>query len=304
MHLSSAPRRLARLRYIEELDPGEDYEEIHRIISGYEFPWDYWQSLSLAFFRTFAVPRISGLLDQTGELVAHTQKRADDTMLIMYEIARLGMESSEGRAYIRRMNRMHQRYEISNEDSAYIISLLITVPIKWINQFGWRRLTENEEQALTNYSRRLAELMGVKDTPSTFADFQLLARSYERGHFAVTDANRRLAEATMSITADMLPGPLRRPLQPVMRRFSLAILDEELLEALGLPVPPSRDRRAAALLLRWRGRLLRVLPPRSDGRRYRLNLTSYKNGYRLGDVGPDWIREENAAATKAGGVQS
>jgi hypothetical protein len=40
----------------------------------------------LAFFRTFAVPRISVLLDQTGELVAHTRKRADDTLLIMYEI--------------------------------------------------------------------------------------------------------------------------------------------------------------------------------------------------------------------------
>jgi hypothetical protein len=172
----SAPRRLARLRYIEQLDPDRDYEEIYRIITGYEFPWNYWQSLSLAFFRTFAVPSISGLLDHTGELVAHTKKRADDTLLVMYEIGRLGLETSEGRAYIRRMNRMHQRYDISNDDSAYI--------------------------------------------------------------------------------------------------------------------------------MRWRGRLLRILPPRSDGRRHQLNLGTYQNGYRLGDVGPEWIRAENATTTKTSGAQS
>ncbi|MGI5365143.1 oxygenase MpaB family protein [Streptomyces iakyrus] len=289
--MTGTQRRFDRLRRIQDLDPERDYEEIWRLVSAYEFPWDYWQSVSLAFFRTFAIPSISALLDETGEIVGHTQKRADDTLLIMYEMGRLGLESPEGRAYLRRMNQMHRRYDIANDDHLYIIALFIVVPVRWINQFGWRRLTAHEQRALTNYGRRLAQLMGIKDIPATFADFDQFAQSYEDRHFAVTDSSRRLAAAAMAITADMLPPSLRGPLTPVMRRFSLASLDEALLHAVGLPLPPERDRRLATWLLRTRGRIVRMLPPRPDSRPHRLTLATYPDGHRVCDIGPAWLAD-------------
>ncbi|WP_406263720.1 DUF2236 domain-containing protein [Streptomyces sp. NBC_00191] len=292
--MTGTQRRFDRLRRIQGLDPERDYEEIWRLVSAYEFPWDYWQSVSLAFFRTFAVPSISALLDGTGEIVGHTQKRADDTLLIMFEMGRLGLESPEGRAYLRRMNQMHRRYVIGNDDSIYIIALFIVVPVRWINRFGWRRLTVHEERAMTNYGRRLAQLMGIKDVPATFAAFDQFAQSYESRHFAVTGSSRRLAEAAMAITADMLPKSLRGPLKPVMRRFSLASLDDALLHAVGLPLPPERDRRLATWLLRTRGRILRVLPPRPDNRPHRLALATYPDGHQVSDIGPGWLADGTA----------
>ncbi|WP_328863187.1 oxygenase MpaB family protein [Streptomyces sp. NBC_00306] len=292
--MTGTQRRFDRLRHIQRLDPERDYEEIWRLVTAHEFPWDYWQSVSLAFFRTFAVPSISALLEETGEIVCHTQKRADDTLLIMYEMGRLGLESPEGRAYLRRMNQMHRRYVISNDDHLYIIALFIVTPVQWINRFGWRRLTVHEERALTNYGRRLAQLMGIKDVPATFADFDQVAQSYERLHFAVTDSSRRLAEAAMAFTADMLPKSLRGPLKPVMRRLSLASLDDALLHAVGLPLPPERDRRLVTWLLRTRGRILRMLPPRPDNRPHRLALATYPDGHQVCDIGPAWLTDGTA----------
>src|SRR5712691_7849168 len=290
----SRTRRFARLQQIERLDPDTDFEAIFRLITDYEFPWDYWQAASLAFFRTFGIPSIARLLDETGEIVHHTQKRADDTLLILYEIGRRGMESREGRVYLRRMNQMHRRYRISNDDSLYIIALYIVVPALWINQYGWRCLSAHEEQEITAYGKRLAHLMGIKDIPSTFDGFAEFAQRYEDQHFACTLSSRRLAAAAMDISADMLPRPVRRPLKPLMRRFSLAVLDAPVLQAVGLPFPSGRDRRMATSVLRLRGRILRLFPPRPDGRPHRLALATYPRGYDVTDVGPDWMRSASA----------
>ena len=55
------------LRHIARLDPERDFEEIYRIVVAHEFPWDMNQALSFALFRTYAVPSIGRLLDETGE---------------------------------------------------------------------------------------------------------------------------------------------------------------------------------------------------------------------------------------------
>ncbi|MFH8574096.1 oxygenase MpaB family protein [Streptomyces sp. NPDC017993] len=287
--MTVAQRRFDRLRRIQGLDPERDYDEIWRLVATYEFPWDYWQSVSLAFFRTIAAPSIGALLEETGELVGHTQKRADDTLLIMYQMGCLGLESPEGRAYLRRMNQMHRRYVISNDDNLYTIALFIVAPVQWINRFGWRRLTVGEERALTNYGRRLAQLMGIKDIPATFADFDQFAQSYEDRCFAVTGSGRRLAEEAMTFTAELLPKLLRGPLEPVLRRLASAILDDAFLHAVGLPLPPERDRRLVTWVLRTRGRLLRVLPPRPDNRPHRPALATYPDGHHVCEIGPRWL---------------
>ena len=283
------PDRFARLRLIQRLDPNNDCEEIFRLVTDYEFPWDYWQSASLAFFRTFGVPSIAELLHRTGEITTHTQKRADDTLLMLYEITHHGLENEHARAFLRRMNRMHQHYSISNDDHRYILALYIVVPVRWIDRYGWRRLTDHERQAMTAVGRRLGELMGIKNLPHTFDEFSRFADDYEARLFACTEDSRQLASAAMDIAADVLPRRLRRPMRALMQRFSLALLDEEVLRVVGLPLPSQRDRRIAETVLRFRAVLLRRFPPRSNGRPYHPAPATYPCGYRVEDLGPDWL---------------
>ena len=117
---------------------------IVRLDTCYEFPWDTTRALELALFRTFAVPSVAALLDSTGEFASSAQKRYDDTDLILSTIGEMGYDSAEGRRAIRRMNQIHGRFEISNDDFLYVLSSFVFEPIRWNARFGWRPLIETE----------------------------------------------------------------------------------------------------------------------------------------------------------------
>jgi hypothetical protein len=127
------------------LDPRRDCAAIARELGTIAFPWDTTRSLELALFRTFASPRIGGLLHRTGEFESRTQKRYDDTDLIVSEIVSNGVDSERGRRAIARMNALHGRFTIPNEDFLYVLSTFVFEPIRWNARFGWRRLTETEK---------------------------------------------------------------------------------------------------------------------------------------------------------------
>src|SRR5580658_10964093 len=155
-------------RRISQLDPGRDYEQIYRILATHEFPWDMNQSLSFALYRTYAVPSIGRLLAETGEFTRRTQKRYDDTALILDTVLEHGLASPQGRAAVRRMNQMHGSYEIPNDDKLYVLSTFVVMPIRWLDRYGWRRLTEAERVASANYYRALGAQMGIKGIPDTY----------------------------------------------------------------------------------------------------------------------------------------
>src|SRR4051812_47642995 len=108
-----------------QLDPERDHQEIAFRLTCHDFPWDTVRALDFAFFRTFAAPKISVLLDSTGEFGYRPQKRYDDTDLILSEILEGGYDSPRGRAALRRMNRIHARFPIENEEKLYVLSAVL-----------------------------------------------------------------------------------------------------------------------------------------------------------------------------------
>ena len=109
--------RFENLRRIEAMDPVADHRAIYEITTmTLEFPWDITQALGLALFRTYAVPSIGRVLFRTGEFTERVQKRYDDTGLILDLIGEHGFTDGDGLTALRRMNRMHGAYGISNDD--------------------------------------------------------------------------------------------------------------------------------------------------------------------------------------------
>lgn len=278
-------RRFAIRRRIEALDPRTDFAEIYRLMGTYEFPWDMNQSLSFALFRTYAVPSIGGLLARTGEFTERTQKRYDDTVLILDAVLEHGPASDEGRTAIRRMNQMHRAHGIPNDDLRYVLATFVVMPIRWIEAYGWRRLTETERIASANYYRDLGRRMGIRDVPETWQGFAHLLDRYERDHFAFDPGARDVAEATLALLATFPPND-RLP-QPVVRRVSLAVMDGPLLDAFRLPHPHPLVRRLVRGGLAARGQVVRLLPPRKQPyfARQLPQIRSYPDGYRLADLG-------------------
>ena len=154
----------------ERLDPETDHVEIYRVLAQHEFPWDINQALSFALFRTYAVPSIGRLLDETGQFTGAVQKRYDDTGLLLDAPLTHGFDSVQGRTAVRRINQMHARYDISNDDLRYVLSTFVVVPKRWIDDYGWRPLTRTEVDASVAYYRRLGLRMNIKDLPTTYAE--------------------------------------------------------------------------------------------------------------------------------------
>ncbi|MCW2948190.1 MAG: hypothetical protein JWR24_4907 [Actinoallomurus sp.] len=280
--------RYSRLRQIQALDPERDYQEIYRISTEYEFPWDVNRALELALFRTYAVPSIGGLLDRTREFADRGQKRYDDTVVLLYEMTRDGgMDCERGRAAVRHMNKIHGRYPISNDDFLYVLSTFVVVPVRWLAKYGWRPYSRHEVRATVNTFRHMGRLMGLKDVPETYEEFASLLDDYERKNYAYSEANQRVAEATIAIFQGWFPGFLR----PLARRGVVALTDPPLRQALGLRRSSRAMETVADRTLKARAIVVRLLPPRPDSRPKKPHTRSYPGGYTLADIGPAWAGE-------------
>jgi hypothetical protein len=272
-------------RHIARLDPETEYEQIYRIIVTHEFPWDLNQSLSFALYRTYAVPGIGRLLGHTAEFTERTQKRYDDTALILDTVLEHGLASEPGRAAIRRMNQMHGAYPISNDDKLYVLCTFVTMPIRWLDSYGWRPLTEAEKTASANYYRALGQLMGIKDIPATHQEFAAFLDRYEAENFGFDDGGLAVSEATLKLMATF--GPNRFAPRAAVTWFAKGLMDDPLLDAFRYRRRAGWERAVATGALRLRGRVVRRMPPRREPlyARQLPNIRSYPNGYEVAELG-------------------
>lgn len=287
-------------RKIAELDPETEFEEISRIISYYEFPWDIQQSLSFALFRTYAVPSIGRLLFDTGEFTTDTQRRHDDTALVLESVLIDGMESTKGRAAVRRMNQMHGSYDISNDDMRYVLATFVVIPQRWIRDYGWRTGVEAEEIAAVRYYQRLGRLMGIKDVPADFAGFERLLDSYEAEHFAYDEKSRAVADATLKLLVSFYPRIFARAVDA----FSRALMDDHLLDAFGFRKPSRPVVWLARGGLRTRARIVRFLPARRKPVHANnlKRIKSYPGGFMVEKLGtfPSSMHEPSEESSRTG----
>ena len=271
------------LREIRRLDPLADHSRIVYLDTCFEFPWDTTRSLELALFRTFAVPSVAAVLDSSGEFGRAPQKRYDDTDLILSTIVEAGYDSDDGKRAIRRMNRIHARFEISNDDFLYVLSSFVFEPIRWNARFGWRPLVETEKLATFEYWREVGRRMAIERIPSSYAELEAFNEEYERRRFRRTEQSERVGRATRDMFLDWFPWlPKRLGAQAIY-----ALMDEPLLDAFGFPEPPRALRAAVEHGVRARARVVRLLPERRRPRlRTRRRTRTYGRSWVLEKLGP------------------
>jgi hypothetical protein len=268
---------------IRKLDPERDDQRIVFLSTCYDFPFDTTRALESALFRTFAVPSISALLDRTGEFQHRAQKRYDDTDLIVSELMEHGYDSDRGKRAIRRMNQLHGRFAIANEDFLYVLSTFVYEPIRWNRRFGWRPLCDEERLGYFHFWRAVGARMNIRDIPADYDDFERFNREYERKNFRFTEANARVGTATRELFVGWLP----RPFAPVVRRVIYALLDDPLIAAFGFLRPSRLTRGLVEGGLRLRARALRCLPAQRRPRlRTDMPHPTYPEGYTIEQLGP------------------
>jgi hypothetical protein len=271
------------LREIRTLDAARDHQRIVFLSALCDFPFDTTRALEFALLRTFGVPSVAALLEKTGEFVQRTQRRYDDTDLIVSELMEHGYDSEFGSRALRRMNEIHGRFKISNTDYLYVLSTFIYEPIRWNARFGWRRMTGRERLAFFHFWREVGYRMHIQDIPSDYDEFEQYNREFERTHFRFTEAGKRVAGATSGMFAGWVPWPISKLVPSIMH----AMIDEPLLTALGIPTSPKWLRGLVGFALRWRGRIAHTLTWRRGAvLRTKMRHRSYPEGFEIEQLGP------------------
>ncbi|CAO3690843.1 unnamed protein product [Rhizopus stolonifer] len=137
--------------------------EIYSDIFRKEFPLFARSSLEFALFKPFATPSVSKLLVSTREFLDRCPRRIEDTELILSEIIdpypriqnellinphisekEILKQYERREASINRLNEIHGKYSISNEDYLYTLVLFVTESLRWLNSWEWRKLDIRE----------------------------------------------------------------------------------------------------------------------------------------------------------------
>ncbi len=278
--------RFGALKHIETLDAEKNAHEIVAVSSAYDFAQDTEISLGLAFFRTFAIPSIAKILDETKQFEKFGQKRYDDTTLLLAEFLENGLDSERGKEAIRRLNQIHNEYDIPNEDFIYTLTTFIFEPIRWNARFGWRPLSEKEKLAAFYFWLRVGKMMGIKKLPQTYAAMESFNVTFEREHFGYTPESERVSRATLNVLANFLPKlPL---LKELTFETIYALLDEPLRRAVGFPDPNPAVVVATEALFKARALYLRHLGASATEPVYvtKRKFPSYPDGYAISELGP------------------
>ncbi|PJZ70198.1 hypothetical protein CH373_12755 [Leptospira perolatii] len=275
------------LDQIEKLDPEKDAQRIVFLSGSYEFPKDIEISLAIAFFRTFAIPSIAKILDKTKQFENFGQKRYDDTTLILGEFLENGLDSERGKQSIRRLNQIHDKYPIKNEDYVYTLSTFVFEPGRWNEKYGWRRATRKELLANYYFWKKVGGLMGIKKIPSSYESLEDFNREFERKNFKRTPESEKLGKATLEILAGRLP---KIPgIKRIVFQVLFSLMEDDLRDAMGFPKPNPLLKKLTVFALFARAWILRTIwPPRRKPFLVtkRKNPT-YPDGYLIESLGPN-----------------
>lgn len=272
-----------------DLPPGEKTPELVRAertvwrLSHVDFAWDVNKALEFALLQTFAVSSISSLLHRTGEFSNRTLKRYDDTALLIREVMSNGLDSDRARRAFARINDMHGRFRIANDDFLYVLSTFVFTPIDWLDRFGRRTMTEDERQDWFLYWREFGARMGIAGLPADIEAFRSFAITFEKERFKPAPSNRAIAQATIDlILREYFVPPLA---YPAGRAFVMALCAPDLVTALGFAAPSAGLGFFANSVMGTRRAILRLLPPNTKPKQIQFGRKTYPEGYNIEELG-------------------
>jgi hypothetical protein len=283
-------RNNKELLKLSQLNIEEHYQVIVKYLADHDAPLDYLISGELAQIQTFGIPSISKLLQRTKQYQDNGLKRLDDTRAILTECMTDSIESDRGQHMVKHLNWIHSHYEISNDDYLYTLALFIIEPVRWMETFGYRPLTDREKYAGYLAFKSLGQAMGIKYIPESRDAFVSWYQNYRSQHMVYHPDNKKVTDGLIGAMKEMFPFFIRPLIRPVILTL---INDPELLAATGQKAPSDILQKSIRSIMSVRKVLQRYFNPWQKqgfessylGQHYK----SYPNGYQNDVLGPDKI---------------
>lgn len=248
-------------RRMAALDPVADHEELTRLsleVRNGDALFAH-AAYTVAFARQVAIPSISRIVHRTGtgDLMKDVRRRNDHTLLFFGEMMRHGYSHPAGKAAIDRMEQIHARFGITDDDKLYTLASLAFESARVPENLGVEIFSDAELEAHFRFWRGVGLAMGL-DVPETRETFLAWALAYEQ-RYAYTDGGRALVDQLfLDWRQRWFTGPLRRYSDGVL----LAMMDAELRAAHRLPDPPGWATRVVPRALSAYARIQAARPHR------------------------------------------
>jgi hypothetical protein len=171
-------------------------------------------------------------------------KRYADTAALINEFVRHAPSHTRSIESIARMNYLHHGYRksgrILDDDMLYTLALFATQPIKWIDNYEWRQLSDLEKCAIGTFWKSIGDAMLISfgELPSSRTGFRdglhwldeiiEWSEAYETENMVPDQANKDTADPTADITMYSLP----RFLKPFSLQVITVLMDERLRTAI------------------------------------------------------------------------
>ncbi|KAF9560436.1 hypothetical protein CPC08DRAFT_762730 [Agrocybe pediades] len=247
-----------RERWTIDITP-EEAQGIMKASWGYDMPTLLNYAIAFALFKTYEIPSISKLLCPTKELKSEetiAKRYADTELLISTWIAcpisglrnqsfakvntpgpgQKPAEDPRAMIALARVNYLHSKYRISNDDFLYTLALFALEGNAWAKRYGWRELSPLERHAQYVFWAEIGRRMNIQDIPDSFESLQEWARDYERVHMVPAQSNHDLAEYTLDELLSATPNILG--LRALGRRVAICLMDDIVPEAMMYPKQP------------------------------------------------------------------
>jgi len=269
---------------IAALDATADCARIAFLLSSQLFPLTIEKALEYALFKTYAVPSISKILAATGEFTQRAQKRYDDTVLILAEITENGHEGPRSACAYDRLNDMHGRFKIRDEDFLYTLGTFVFEPIRALKLYGPRPMTTQEEEAWYQSYLRLGRGMKLRNLPTDKDAFYAWYQDFERCEFQPSANNRIIADATMAALFDMLHIP--NGLRGFVENIFITFMEPHVAAAFEYQKPKRWLVTSVSAIMSVRRWVLKRLPERKTLRlQTRQRRATYPTGYQIEALG-------------------
>ncbi|KAG7441342.1 uncharacterized protein BT62DRAFT_908696 [Guyanagaster necrorhizus] len=215
----------------------------------YDMPFFTRLGAQVALLKTYGIPSISALLLKTGEFSTERKltKRVTDTALLISTFISCPLEYSptttkstpclgpRSNIALARVNWLHRRYNISNDDMLHTLALFILEPMRLVARFDWRPYSPEEANCNFLMWKDIGQRMDIKGIPESLGELEEWSRQYESTHMVPSESSHQLANMALDYMSTRVPNiPGARSL---VKDVFLCLLDDELRNAMMLPAP-------------------------------------------------------------------
>ncbi|KAJ4474341.1 hypothetical protein J3R30DRAFT_3507698 [Lentinula aciculospora] len=240
----------------------QDAQEIVAESLLYDMPALMNYALSFALYKTFAIPSISKILSDTKQFssaerisrrfvdtgilistwlfcpISGKTRSATDSSCHMRTHVCAQRETEDPRAIIAlaRVNWLHSKYPIKNDDYLYTLGLFIFEPQKWARLYGWRVLSPMEAHAFHLFWNEIGAKMGIIDIPENATEFKQWIAEYEARAMLPARTNHEIATCTTEELLHSLPNAFG--IKTFIRRLTICALEDNVRNAMMQPEQP------------------------------------------------------------------